>query len=277
MGIGPALAPAVIGHPVRMAPYSPRDGSPPYEGTPSRWHFQWSDGVFDCFTDFFSCILGCIFYPSLAGFKAWALDKIDILPLKKGLLIFLGLAITALTFELTIHILALGHNWHRHVTDVWILQFFFAGVWVLFFFLNLKYRSRIRQHYMIEPTDACDDGCLVFFCLGCAVCQEYRHVARATGVLKDMPFPQQPTPHFTAAAHTTAPPAVVTYEVEGAQPTKGTQPWVSTGGAAAAAASPAGGGGFSSPFDPGMAITVTAPQTTGEKEGGKYAAPPSYT
>ncbi|CEL94575.1 unnamed protein product [Vitrella brassicaformis CCMP3155] len=78
---------------------------------------------------------------------------------------------------------------HRYRDD-WIFLLFEVGTVltaVVFLAAMWYFRLRIRRKYSLPSSDCVQDACVVLLCCPCAVAQEYRHVARATGHLQDLP------------------------------------------------------------------------------------------
>ncbi|CEM02049.1 unnamed protein product [Vitrella brassicaformis CCMP3155] len=78
-------------------------------------------------------------------------------------------------------------NWRWGVGWLWVvLVICMNALGVISLLAYWWYRKEIRALFHIASTDSCDDICVVAMCLPCSVCQEYRHVLRACGDLKDM-------------------------------------------------------------------------------------------
>ncbi|CEM18375.1 unnamed protein product [Vitrella brassicaformis CCMP3155] len=166
-------------------------------GDPKRdelWKGKWSDGICDCFSDGPSCLLGCLaclFWPLLspiyAFLKARPLGQVKLLHFKLGLLVFGALYFARLLLVILEQISPYyaGTPWVVSGSRVVLLipKWYpgFVAISVIVFIIFLIYRTKLRRHYDIPATDGCGDCCLVFWCMPCAITQEYRHVARARG------------------------------------------------------------------------------------------------
>mmetsp|Transcript_1627 Transcript_1627/g.4441 ORF Transcript_1627/g.4441 Transcript_1627/m.4441 type:complete len:235 (+) Transcript_1627:966-1670(+) len=173
------------------------------------WRGSWSDGLFSCFSDWPSCLLGILgifyFLPILGYLKAWPLGQVKILSFRVAVLMFggLSLAYTAINiWSTTQHPNSsfyshmgqdgLWHfGYHAEQNPVWLLPL--LAIIIVLFVLSLVYRTKLRRHYDIEAGDSCGDCCLLLWCWPCAILQEYRHVLRACGFKKDI-FPRVMAP-----------------------------------------------------------------------------------